>query len=508
MHFAHICRTATAVAALGTLALLEAPVAHSQPDPSANPNAPASSTAPSSRAHRNAAMQKAVHQLVQRIDRYGGKVGVHVVDVTTGNVLAEHAAGTPFNPASNMKLLTAAAALWKLSPNHTYRTALYARRRGSTVGDLVLRSYGDPSLKAQDLWAMSQALGRWGIKRVDGDVLVDQSFFDDVIIPPGFDQQPNEWACFRAPVSAVPLNANAVTMHVAPRRSGSAALVSFAPDGFVDVVGRVRTSAPGSAQNVTLSLVPNGQRLEARVGGSIPEDSNRLRFPKRVDDPTLSAGYALYAILIEQGIEMKGKVRAGGEKARRRLTLHRSAPLGTLLHHLGKDSDNFYAEMIFKGLASGGKRRGLTADSGAEVVKAYLKEIGVEDEGIVIRNGSGLFDTNRLTARSLTTVLRAAYEDHTMRAEYVAHLAVSGVDGTLRWRFRDKSSRGRVRAKTGTLASVASLSGYVMRDGPHAPVAFSILVNGVNGKVRGTRVGIDKCVKAFVRELERQQPGG
>ena len=289
-------------------------------------------------------------------------------DVASGKVLAEHAAGTPFNPASNMKLLTAAAALWKLSANHTYQTALYGRRSGSTVGDLVLRSYGDPSLTTKDLWDMTHALQRWGIRQVKGDVLVDQSFFDDQYVPPGFEQQPHEWAYFRAPVSAIALNANTVTMHVAPRRSGSA-LVSFAPEGFVDLVGRVRTGGAGSAQNVTLTLEPKGQRLEARVGGSLPEDSTRLRFTKRIDDPTLFAGYALYALLVEQGVKVDGKVRAGGQKARGRLTLHRSAPLGTLLHRLGKDSDNFYAEMIFKSLAGDKKRRGLSAESGAEVVR-------------------------------------------------------------------------------------------------------------------------------------------
>ena len=135
---------------------------------------------------------------------------------------------------------------------------------------------------------------------------------------------------------------------------------------------------------------------------------------------------------------------------------------------------------------------------------AYLEHIGASDEKIVIRNGSGLFDTNRLTARTLSSTLRAAYLDADMRSEYLAHLAIGGVDGTLRWRFRDKRSKGRVRAKTGTLASVASLSGYVLDDDARAPVAFSILVNEVNGKVPGSRVGMDKCVKAFVREVAQR----
>ena len=498
MRFARPSIAGIAGGVLIALLLAGAPIARSQPEPSSSPSAVKSATT-----QRNAAMQQAVEKLVKTIDRYGGKVGVHVIDVASGTVLAEHAAGTPFNPASNMKLVTAATAMWRLSPSHTYRTALYAQRKGTNIGDLVLRSYGDPSLTTKDLWALTNALTRWGIKRVKGDVLIDQSYFDANYVPPGFEQQPNEWSEFRAPVSAVALNANTVTMHVAPRRAGDSALVTFAPEGFVDLAGRVGTGASGSAQSVTLSLVPTDGRLKAQVGGSLPEDSSRMRVTKRVDDPTLYAGYALRTILVEQGIQVDGKVRAGGEKARKRLTLHQSEPLATLLRRLGKDSDNFYAEMIFKSLAGGNKRRGLTSESGAEVVRAYLAEIKANDEGIVIRNGSGLFDTNRLTARSLTTVLRAAYRDPNMQAEYLAHLSVGGQDGTLRWRFRDKQTKGRIRAKTGTLASVASLSGYVMRAGDESPVAFSIMVNNVNGKVPGARVAIDNCVKALAAEVAR-----
>lgn len=493
---------------LCTLVLTTSPLAQSQPEPASSPTTPPSaSTGRDAMGGANAAMQSAVDKLAGKIDGYGGKVGVQVVDVTTGRVLAQHASTVPLNPASNMKLVTAGAALWKHTAHHTYRTGLYARRSGTTVDDIVLRSYGDPSLRATDLWELGNGLRRWGIKRIKGDVLVDQSYFDDAYVPPGFEQQPDEWAYFRAPVSAVALEANTVTLHVAPSRSGEGAWVSFDPVGFVDVAGRVTTGEAGSAQNVTLSLMPKDGRLRAVVGGGIPQDSTRLRITKRVEDPTLFAGYALHAILEEQGFQVGGKVRAGGEKAHRLLVLHGSERLGTLLERLGKDSDNFYAEMIFKGLAGDKKRRGLTSESGAQVVREYLKEIGALDEGTVIRNGSGLFDTNRLTARSLATLLRAAYRDPGMRSEFTNHLAVGGEDGTLRWRFRDKQSRGRVRAKTGTLASVISLSGYVMRSSDEAPVAFSIMVNEVPGKVTGAREAIDACVRSIVREtikLERK----
>jgi D-alanyl-D-alanine carboxypeptidase/D-alanyl-D-alanine-endopeptidase (penicillin-binding protein 4) len=487
---------------LFSFAWMGPPIAKSQPSPSTQP--PVASSSPSGASSAapkpDSRIQRAVDKLAATIQGYGGTLGAYVVDIPSGKVLASHAPTVALNPASNMKLVTAAAALWKLSAHHTYRTALYGRRNGTAIEDLVLRGYGDPSLATKDLWELANGLGRWGIKRVTGDILVDQSFFDDVFVPPGYEQQPDEWAYFRAPVSAVALDANTVTMHVAPSRSGDPAWVTFAPSGFVDVAGRVTTGPGGSTQNVTLSLAPVEGRLRAQVGGAIPEDSSRLRVTQRVDDPTLYAGHVLRALLAEQGIEVEGRVRSGGEKTTKLLVMHRSDRLANLLERLGKDSDNFYAEMVFKSLAGDAKRRGLTTASGAEVARAYLESIGAFDEGTVLRNGSGLFDSNRLTARSLGVVLRAAYQDPDTQAEYLRHLSVGGEDGTLRWRFRDKDCKGRVRAKTGTLASVTSLSGYVLSGGKGGPVGFAILVNGVAGKVPGAREAIDQCVRTIARE--------
>lgn len=484
---------------LFALGWMDLPIANSQTistsSSSTAPSSPPSSAAPQTHPR----IQQAVDKLAQTIHEYGGTVGVYIVDIPTGKVLGAHEPKTALNPASNMKLVTAGAALWKLTAHHTYRTGLYGQHKGQEVHQLVLRGYGDPSFEAKDLWELTQGLSRLGVKRVRGDILVDQSFFDDAYVPPGFEQQPNEWAYFRAPVSAIALEANTVTMHVTATKSGEPALVSFAPPGFVDMAGRVTTGAGGSEQSVTLTLTPQDGRLQARVGGSIPEDSIRMRFTQRIDDPSLFAGYALRAILAERGIQVDGQVRAGGEKITRLLAMHHSSRLANLLERLGKDSDNFYAEMIFKSLTGDTKRRGLTTASGAEVARAYLESIGAFDEGTLMRNGSGLFDSNRLTAHTLGTVLRSSYQDPVVQSEFVRHLAVGGQDGTLRWRFRDKMTKGIVRAKTGTLASVTSLSGYVLPRNRN-PIAFAIIVNGVAGKITGARDSIDRCVQTVVRE--------
>ena len=493
---AHRSRFAIVLAASLAAALL-----FSTPSASQAPSSASAAASPAATGSPDPALQAAVDRLVKTIRGYGGKVGVSIVDVGSGRVLSSSADHEPLNPASNMKVLTAAAALWQLSSSHRFRTGLYGKRSSGAVRDLVLRGGGDPSLPTGDLRQLAAELRASGVTRVDGDVLVDASCFDNASLPPGFDQQPNEWAYFRAPVSGVSLDRNTVTMKVYPTSDGDRAAVAFEPPGCVDVVGTIKTERKGGANDVALTLGPNGPRLTARVGGAIAAGDDRVVITKRLDDPSLCAGFALKAILAELGVSVSGGVKAGGEGQHDALAIHRSAPLGELLSALGKDSDNFYAETIFKSLASGSKRRGLSSADGTTILERQLARIGAPQDGNVFRNGSGLFDTNRVSPATLTAVLTAAWQDPTVRPEFASQLAIGGIDGTLHGRFRGTRSRRMVRAKTGTLNSVTALSGYVLAPLGKGPVAFSILVNGVAGKVSGARAAIDRCVEAIVKRI-------
>jgi D-alanyl-D-alanine carboxypeptidase/D-alanyl-D-alanine-endopeptidase (penicillin-binding protein 4) len=350
---------------------------------------------------------------------------------------------------------------------------------------------------------MVQDLKDQGIRRIEGDILVDQHFFDESYVPPAFEQQPNEWASFRAPVSALALNENTVTMTVRPTTADSPASVSFDPPGFVDVDGVVKTSAEGHPESVRLELAPNGYRLVAHVGGSIPEKERAVSFVRRVDNPTLLAGYALRALLAQSGVTVVGDVKPGGEQVKSLLVMHRSRPLSGLLYELGKSSDNFYAEMVLKTL--GAERQGRPGKSadGADLVARYLRDVGALEDGTVIKNGSGLYDADRVTALSTVKLLRAAYRDPAIATEYMAQLSVGGVDGTLHKRFRELRDRRVLRAKTGTLEATAALSGYVLAPPGKSPVAFAIIVNNIAGKVSGARAAIDACTDAIVRHVWR-----
>jgi len=500
--------------------------ARSEPESSAQ----APKDPPPSPGSRAPEIEAAVRALVKTHGLDGAEIGVVVMDCETGAVLAQHGEHTPLNPASNAKLYTAAAALAILHGNHRYQTTLSGTIKGGAATGLVLRGLGDPSLQSRDLWALAQELKSHGVKKIEGDITVDQRFFDDLTTPPAFEQQPNEWASFRAPVSAVAVNENTVTLTIRPQSAGNPAIAFFDPPGFVDVEGAVKTSESG-ADTVGLDLVPNGKRLKAKLSGAVGADSKLVRYTRRVDDPQVLAGYVLKAALEDTGLKGAGEVKllASGigkskakgdrgdksdngdddtgddkpeksekpEKREKRgstLARHESEPLSTLLYALGKNSDNFYAEMVFKSISAEAKTRPAKSQDSAEIVMKWLERNELGDTGVVIKNGSGLFDSNRVTATSMAKLLRYGWQEPTIHHEFLAQLAIGGVDGTLHRRFRSLSNHRAVRAKTGTLDSAIALSGYVLAPKGKGTIAYAIMFNKVSGHASEARIAADKLV--------------
>jgi len=447
-------------------------------------------------------LQRALSQLAQWVKKNGGVLAAELDDVASGTVLGSVAANAPENPASNQKILTTAAVLRHFGAEFRFRTELCGARVGDGIAKLVLRGSGDPSLGSEDLHELAKSLAQSGVRHV-AELLVDQSYFDAHFVPPAFEQQPQEWAAFRAPVSAVSLNRNVTTLNVAPTEAGQPARVWFEPEGFVDVSGTVRTEKIEHTQNVKLTLKESGARLSALVAGAIQPGSAPFRWSRRVEDPNLLAGYGLKAALTAEGIQVSGRIAVGGESERAELASHESRPLSDILPELGKDSDNFYAETLLKDLGAKVKGTPGSSANGAAVVLDYLREIEALDSGTRISNGSGLFDANRVSARTLVKTLLHAYKDPALSRVFVAQLAVGGVDGTLKHRFLPFKKQRSIRAKTGTLDSVIALSGYAFRPDGSSPVAFSLIVSGISGKHAEVRKRVDEVVANVARSLAR-----
>jgi D-alanyl-D-alanine carboxypeptidase/D-alanyl-D-alanine-endopeptidase (penicillin-binding protein 4) len=454
---------------------------------------------PASLERISAVARTELEELTRWTQAQGAKLTGYVCDAFSGRVLASSFEHQPLNPASNQKLLTAAVALERLGPDHRFSTSLHGRANGDALSELVLRGDGDPELSLDDLAHLVRELRGQGFTRIAGDLLVDQSAFDRAWDPPAYAQQPNEWATYRAPVSAVAVDGNTVTLHVAPGALGEPARVWVSPEGLAAVRGSVTTGPQGRAQDVRLSVRARPAALELSIGGSVPVNQGPLAFGRRIAEPELAPGHALLALLREQQIAFTGNVKSGGAGVRAERASLRSRTLAQVLHALGKHSDNFVAEMLLKAVAAKASGAAGSSADGATVIEEYLSRIGAFRVGTRIQNGSGLYDANRVSAFTLAKALSAVAADPRLFPELAACLSVGGLDGTLSQRFRAFRGARTIRAKTGTLASVTALSGYVLRVAPNGPIAFSLVLNDVASKVAEGRQRIDRVVEAVAR---------
>ncbi|HEY2735971.1 MAG TPA: D-alanyl-D-alanine carboxypeptidase/D-alanyl-D-alanine-endopeptidase, partial [Polyangiales bacterium] len=431
----------------------------------------------------------ATSALVEQMQRLVGKAGLgpkvalSVVDIASGHVLLAHNARTPLNPASNLKLLTASSAMIELGPEFRSRTGVYGRvHDGAIEGGVCIKGQGDPTLTRADLITFAERLAAEGVHEVD-EVAIDGSYFDSAILPPAFDQQPNEVAPFRAAVGAVSVDANAYTLRVRPGATeGAPAFVSVDAPGYFDIDNGLTTSAQAGPSVVATEHVI-GDRIALSLRGVLPLGAASLAYQRRVTSPLPYAGYLFIDALDALRIKAPKRVSIKSCPSDAPLiAFHSSAPLAELLTRLGKDSDNFVAEMILKTLGAERRRQPGTSSDGAAVVQATLQRLNLPIEGLMMINGSGLFQGNRVTTDLLSSLLVAMYRNPSLRDDFVADLAVGGVDGTLAKRFHNLPAPRIVRAKTGTLDDVIALSGYVLGPTADRAMAFSFLANGVTGK--------------------------
>jgi D-alanyl-D-alanine carboxypeptidase/D-alanyl-D-alanine-endopeptidase (penicillin-binding protein 4) len=426
----------------------------------------------------------------------GDGIGIHVVRLHDAEELYRNRPGRPLNPASNQKLLTAAAALKRLGPDFRASTKVEGAVENGHVAQLVVRSSGDPSLGDAGLAALADSIHLRGVDTVDR-LAIDDSYFDDQILPPAFEQQPREAAAFRAAISAFAVNRNSYVVHIGPGpQVGGPGRVRVLSGDYVRIDNRTVTIAAGPPTPRIEDNLSEDGHLVVRVEGDIPQMVRTLFYRRRVPDPKAYAASLFVRALKNAGVGGTLTVEYGPVPERQPLIADMpSAPLSVLLYSLGKWSDNFTAEMLLKIMGAETEKPGTSA-RGVAVVREELTKMGVDTNGLVMVNGSGLFDGNRVAPRHLTETLLAAYRDPAIRAEYVAQLAVAGGDGTLASRLADLPRPRMVRAKTGTLRDVVALSGYVFGE-PGRSVAFSFLANGIAGKQAAARKLADDLVRAL-----------
>jgi D-alanyl-D-alanine carboxypeptidase/D-alanyl-D-alanine-endopeptidase (penicillin-binding protein 4) len=480
--------TFAVILGLVVAATVPPPSANASPDAAAPP--PQTPPPPKEPEARRQWLKTRIDEILSAPPFARAKISAAVMDPETGKLIYAKNEKTGLNAASNVKIVTEAAALTLLGPEFRWKTIVLGApppeggkvlANGELRGDLFVKASGDPTLSTQDLNALASSLFAMGLRKVRGGLVVDASAFDPTNLAPAFDQK-DDSAAFRAPSSAASLNANTATVTVTPATTaGAPARVTLEPPSPALVLsGTVTTAAKGPAALTVETADGGGGQTRVTVGGRILLGSEPRIFQRRIVTPDVYLAQTFKQILGKRGITIDKPARAGDapKEGLRVIASHESPNLAVVVHELGKRSSNFAAEQLLRTLGGENLGRPGTWQKGLEAVARYLESAGIPKGSYVMKNGSGLYDSNRFSAEQLAIILRAAMRDFRIASEFLASLAVGGADGTLAHRMAGSAAERFVRAKTGTLANVSCLSGIV--GAPNSrPLIFSILINDV-----------------------------
>ncbi|HEY5949956.1 MAG TPA: D-alanyl-D-alanine carboxypeptidase/D-alanyl-D-alanine-endopeptidase [Kofleriaceae bacterium] len=444
------------------------------------------------------------------------KIGVSVVDLSTGTELFARDPDKGMSLASNAKLLTSVAALGTLGGGFRWRTTVFVDDKaldettGIVTGDLYLRAKGDPTLNVNDLRAIATEVAARGVRTINGSLMIESTSFDNAVDPPHYAEQPKERAYFRAPVASFGVSRSAFLVNVIGEPGGTAK-VWLEPDAgpHIKLTKAEVTSVVEGRTRIKVDIKPKKDVLEVEVTGQIRFADGHWWSKRRVDDPLRYAAEVFKQALADKGIKFQSKLIKTGVVPlnAKPLVAHDSMPLSSVIREMNKSSDNYFAETVLKTL--GAETRATPAPAawadGIAAVQAYLAKLGLPPGTYRCDNGSGLFNATDVSAKQMVTLLRAAHKDYRIGPDLLASLPVGGMDGTLAKRWHTSEARGRVRAKTGTLAAVTTLAGYVGVDSAR-PVAFAIFVNDIpTGQKGPARAMADDMLDAIVAYLEAEQ---
>ena len=444
----------------------------------------------------------------------GGNESILIVRLSDGKSIYESNSKKPLVPASVTKVLTSAAMLHYFKPSTTLKTKFFtsgSRKGGSFEGPLYVRGDGDPMLVNEKLWQMAADLRNMGIRTFEGDLVIDNTLFDDEERDESrADRANSSDRAYDAPVTAFGINFNTLPIVIAPgSRSGDAAKVGFDPYPLPEIGLRNKASTNASKTN-QLSAIRSTSAGDSSIviNGSIGIQNGPAKVYRSMGDPQAENGAQLRAFLLNEGITIKGRVRGGKVPSNAKLLYTiESYDIAYIVQGLNHFSNNYIADALVKRLGA------LTADdasgsgsltSGVKAIERFLRsEVGVKDR-FEIHNGSGLDHRNSFSAEQIVKVLLYMQTRMDLFPEFLASFPASGWTGTLKRRFKGSDVMdGMIRAKTGTLTqplAVSSLAGY-MGHPKHGMLAFAILNNSRSTTVAEFRKRQDNALRKIWEDL-------
>ncbi len=482
------------------------------PSPAQTPLKPAVSATPQIAANQPLTdLQTRIRAILSRPEIQRGQVGLKIVSLDSGRTIFEENAEKYFMPASNMKNFTVAAAIEKLSPNFRFVTSVYAPVKpdanGTIKGDLAIYGRGDVSFSAafndgddyKGLDALAQKIVDSGVKRIEGNLVGDESYFTGFSIPAGWEWDDLQWY-YGAEISSLGVADNSIALSITPGAVNDSCFIQTLPvNTIMKIVNRCVTSASNEKRDIQIFKQIDRNTLE--VSGTVPAGDKGFKGAVAISHPSELFVEMLRGLLLKKGVVITGQNRIVGAKEKAisavassvppiEIARLESPPLSLIAANTLKPSQNLYTETILWTLGEQGRnfspltapnpylnQKSTSAEKGLFVVQNFLREIGIAPDSVLQYDGSGLSRHNLVTPSSLVQLYTYMARSRNANVWRDA-LTIAGVDGTLRNRFKGTKAAGNVRGKTGSLDQVATLSGYVTSSAGEQFV-FSILANDI-----------------------------
>jgi serine-type D-Ala-D-Ala carboxypeptidase/endopeptidase (penicillin-binding protein 4) len=418
-----------------------------------------------------------------------------VADAKTGEFILDYNSGISLTPASVMKVITSAAALELLGPGYTFQTTVgytgkLNKRFGILKGNIIIHGGGDPALGSKyfsdyykgfpDNWVTE--IKKLGIKRIKGKVITDDSYYDFLPVP-GKWLWEDEGNYYGAGAYGLSVFDNTYEIHLKTfSGSFSPAIKEIVPDDCRSELSSFLISS-GTTDEGYVFAAPYSK--QGWIAGTVPVDQDDFVLKASITDPPL-----VLAKIFTQKLKKAG-IRVSGDPTTRRMEKNFkdeksvpisetiSPPLSEIIGVLNHESVNLFAEHLIKELGKKFKNNGSTA-SGAQVITEFLKNSGIDTNGMFIEDGSGLSPLNAINTRELVRLLVYMKNRGKYFPEYYSSLPDAGKNGTLKNYFKDPLFDSRLKAKSGSMTRVRSFAGYFTTLSGKEMV-FSIIINNYSG---------------------------
>jgi len=380
--------------------------------------------------------------------------------------LLQHQATKALNPASTMKLVTSYAALALLGPSYRWKTDVYIDgilRDGVLNGNLYIKGYGDPNMMADDFNRLLRTLYNGGVHEINGDLVIDNTYFASVSPPAGsFDDEPLR--AYNATPNAFMVNAKNTSFKFdADASTVNISIEPLMPE--IKIVNQLKVKAGDCSSwrsNFTYDVTPQNTGATVTFRGYYPTNCGQKYLELLVMDENFYHLSLFKSLWKSLGGTFNGNLRLQAVPMNAQKAMqYESEPLAQILPNMNKWSINLMARQLLLTIAAEKLGAPATETNAALVVRDWLNSLGLNFNELTIENGSGLSRIERISAAHLGAMLVNAYYSPVM-PELIASLPISAVDGTMQKRLKESQLIGRAHLKTGSLSGVYTLAGYVL----------------------------------------------